>query len=135
MKNILTGRADLARAFVSGGEELQEALAHLLGFEAVVEPRRVDLTVPRHRRPRARPGIRVHESLAFDLAGATAVDGIPVTGVGRTILDCAPGETKPIRLLDDALRRRIVTWPELWDCLLAHDVTGRDVARSRRMAK
>ena len=47
----------------------------------------------------------MHESLAFDLAEPTTVDGIPVTGVARTILDCAPAEEKPIRLLDDALRR------------------------------
>src|SRR5438270_2491111 len=72
--------------------------AHLLGFERVVEPRSVDITVPRHRRPRSRAGVRVHESLAFDLAEPTVADGIPVTGVARTILDCAPSEQKPIRL-------------------------------------
>ena len=101
--------------------------AHLFGFERVAEPRSVDLTVPRHRAPRPRPGIRVYESLAFDLAAPTVVDGIPVTGVARTILDCAPGEVKPVRLLDDALRRRIVTWDELWTCFLTHNVRGRNV--------
>jgi hypothetical protein len=107
--------------------------AHLLGFERVFEPRTVEITVPRHRRPRGRAGIRVHESLAFDLAAPTSVDGIPVTGVARTILDCAPAERTPIRLLDDALRRKIVTWDELWSCYLTHNVVGREVGPFRQI--
>lgn len=107
--------------------------AFLHGFERVLEPTRVEITVPRHRRPRARSGIRVHESLAFDLAQPTKRDAIPVTGVARTILDCAPRFEKPIRLLDDALRRRIVTWDELWECYLAHNVVGRNVKPFRQI--
>jgi hypothetical protein len=107
--------------------------AHLLGFERVFEPPAVEITVPRHRRPRARAGIRVHESLAFVLAAPTVSDGIPVTGVARTILDCAPAELKPIRLLDDALRRGVVTWDDLWRCYLTHNVTGREVGPFRRI--
>jgi len=33
MKDVLVGRVDLVRALTSGGTELQEAVAHLLGFE------------------------------------------------------------------------------------------------------
>jgi hypothetical protein len=101
--------------------------AFLHGFERVLEPVTVEVTVPRHRRPRHRLGIRVHESLAFDLAEPVVRNGIPVTGVARTVLDCGPSFEKPIGLLDDALRRRIVTWPELWRCYLAHNVTGRNI--------
>jgi hypothetical protein len=101
--------------------------AYLHGFERVTQPGSIDITVPRHRRPRARMGIRVHESLAFDQAGSMVRDGIPVTGVARTILDCAPMFDKPVRLLDDALRRRIVSWEELWRCYFAHKVQGRRV--------
>jgi hypothetical protein len=108
--------------------------AYLHGFERVPEPTAtVEITVPRHRRPQARPGLRVHESLAFDLAEPARRDGIPVTGVARTILDCAPAFNKPIRLLDDALRQRIVTWDELWRCYLGHNVTGRNVGPFRRI--
>ena len=107
--------------------------AHLLQFERVLEPPSVDISVPRHRRPRARAGIRVHESSAFDLAQPAVVDGIPVTGVARTILDCAPGEMKPIRLLDDAIRRRIVTWDELWHCYLTHTACGRKIGPYREI--
>jgi hypothetical protein len=99
--------------------------AYLHAFERIQAPGFVDLTVPRHRRPRRRPGIRVHESTAFDLAGEVQREDIPVTGVARTILDCAAIVDQPIRLLDDALRRRIVTWDELWECHLAHNVRGR----------
>jgi hypothetical protein len=101
--------------------------AYLHGFEKVLEPLAVEITVPRHRRPRRRTGIRVHESLAFDLAEPAVRHGIPVTGVARTILDCAPMFEKPVRLLDDALRQRLVTWDELWRCYLSHNVGGRNV--------
>lgn len=115
-----------ARALVS-----HRSAAYLHGFELIDEPVSVEITVPRHRRPRARMGVRVHESLAFDLAQPAARYGIPVTGVARTILDIAPMFDKPVRLLDDALRQRIVTWDELWDCYLAHNVTGRNVTPFR----
>lgn len=101
--------------------------AYLHGFENVLEPMSVEITVPRHRRPRSRTGLRVHESSAYDLADPTLRRGIPVTGVARTILDCAPQFQKPVRLLDDALRRSTVSWEELWDCYLAHNVRGRNV--------
>ncbi len=107
--------------------------AYLHEFERVLEPMRVEITVPRHRRPRSRTGIKVHESLAFDLAEPTTRNGIPVTGVARTILDCAPLFEKPIRLLDDALRRQIVTWDELWACYLSHNVVGRNVRPFRQI--
>jgi hypothetical protein len=107
--------------------------AHLLGFERVGEPVTIEITVPRHRRPRRQPGIRVHESSAFALAEPTVRNGIPVTGVARTLLDCAPMFDKPIRLLDDALRRKIVTWDELWRCYLGHNVVGRNVGPYKRI--
>jgi hypothetical protein len=107
--------------------------AFLHGFERVLEPLTVEITVPRHRRPRHRLGIRVHESLAFDLAEPTRRHGVPVTGAARTILDCAPVFATPVRLLDDALRQRMVTWDELWGCYLAHNVFGRNVRPFRQI--
>ncbi len=108
--------------------------AYLHGFERIQVPGFVDITVPRHRRPRPRGGITVHESSAFEYAGAVVRNRIPVTGVARTILDCATLIDEPIRLLDDALRRRIVTWGELWGCHLSHNVMGRHgIATYRRI--
>lgn len=101
--------------------------AFLHRIEPVLEPLSIEITVPRHERPRRRTGVRVHESLAFDLAEPTVRQGIPVTGVARTILDCAPSFERPVRLLDDALRQRLATWDQLWGCYLAHNVVGRNI--------
>jgi hypothetical protein len=100
------------------------AYLHGIGQTGVI-PGFVDLTVPRHRRPRSRPGLDVHESTAFDLAEPTIRNLIPVTGVARTILDCCAVVDDPIRLLDDAVRLQLTTWDDLWACYLAHKAQGR----------
>jgi very-short-patch-repair endonuclease len=125
MAAVLSCRAPV---FVS-----HRSAAFLHGIEPVLEPLTVEITVPRHRRPRGRAGVRVHESRAFDLAEPMVRQGIPVTGVARTVLDCAPMFERPIRLLDDALRQRIVTWDELWRCYLGHNVAGRNVRPFREI--
>jgi hypothetical protein len=90
----------------------------------------IDVTVPRHRRPRSRPGVQFHESRLFDVAAASAEirDGLAVTGVARTILDsCAvvPGLPDRLDLFDEARRLKVVDWDELWDCLIVHTGRGR----------
>jgi hypothetical protein len=90
----------------------------------------IDVTVPRHRRPKSRPGVQFHESRLFDVAEETSAirDGLAVTGVGRTILDsCAVVRSLPDRLdlFDEARRLKLVDWDELWDCLLVHTGRGR----------
>jgi hypothetical protein len=126
MAAVLSARAP---ALVS-----HRSAAYLHGFERMAQPGRVDITVPRHRRPRTRTGVTVHESRAFELAGATVLHRIPATGVARTILDCSPIVPAPIRLLDEALRRRMVTWDDLWGCYLDHNVAGRrEVVPFRRI--
>lgn len=94
------------------------------------QPGIIDVTVPRHRRPRSRPGIQFHESRQFEIAAATADvrDGLPVTGVARTILDsCSvvPGLAGRLDLFDEARRLKLVGWDELWDCLITHTGRGR----------
>ena len=60
-----------------------------------------------------------------------------MTGPARTLLDlCAVVDDDVVALgaLDEMLRRRLVTWPELWECLVLHARRGRDgVARFRRI--
>jgi hypothetical protein len=90
----------------------------------------IDITVPRHRRPRSRPGVQFHESRLFDVAERTADvrDLLPVTGVARTILDsCAVVPSFPDRLglLDEAQRLKLADWDQLWDCLVVHTGRGR----------
>ena len=97
----------------------------------------IDVTVPRHRRPRSRPGIQFHESRLFDVAAETAAvrDRLPVTGVARTILDsCAgiPALPERLDLFDEARRLKLVDWDQLWDCLLVHTGRGRRGLRRYR---
>jgi hypothetical protein len=97
----------------------------------------IDITVPRHRRPRARVGVQFHESRLFDVAQATAEvrDGLAVTGVARTILDsCSelPGLPERLDLFDEARRLKLVDWEELWECLVVHTGRGRSGLRRYR---
>lgn len=97
----------------------------------------IDVTVPRHRRPRSRPGVQFHESRQFDLAeaGAAVRDGLAVTGVARTVLDsCGEIASLPERLdvFDEARRLKLVDWDDLWDCLLVHTGRGRRGLRRYR---
>src|SRR3954454_19772237 len=59
MKDVLAGRVDLVRALTSGGTELQEAVAHLLGFEREEEkpppPQEIDTEPKRPPEPQAEP--------------------------------------------------------------------------------
>lgn len=67
-------------------------------------PVRHEVSVPRGCRPR-QLGLVVHESTDLDLAIPGSVRGLPVTGVGRTILDCAGDPGIDVQLLIDAARR------------------------------
>lgn len=94
------------------------------------QPGIIDLTVPRHRRPRSRPGVQFHESRQFDVAAATSDmrGGLPVTGVARTVLDsCSvvPRLADRLDLFDEARRLNLVDWDDLWDCLVVHAGRGR----------
>lgn len=111
--------------------------AHLWGLEGFGPPGTIDVTVDWHTKARSKPGLRVHESKAFHLRDATTRNGIPCTGVARTILDtCVVVEDDfvALRALDCALRRHITSWDELWRCLVLHAARGRNgIARFRRI--
>lgn len=88
-------------------------------------PVRHHATVPRGRRRRC-TDLVVHESSDLHLASAGTVDGLPVTGVGRTILDCAADEATDVQLLVDEARRRLgISRTLLPATLLAHARPGR----------
>jgi hypothetical protein len=106
------------------------------GVEGFAPPGRIDITTPRHHRKRIL-GTTVHETLDPHLLDRRMRRGIPVTGPARTLLDlCAvvDDDLTALGALDDMLRRRLVTWPELWECLVLHARRGRNgVARFRRI--
>jgi hypothetical protein len=123
------GRA-LAAVLAAGPDALasHRSAAHLWGLEGFGPPGRIEVTVPRHSRPRSRPGVTVHESSAFQLAAPTRRWGVPVTGPARTVLDLAAapgGELTVLRALDEVRRQSLATWPEIWEALVRHTARGR----------
>jgi very-short-patch-repair endonuclease len=92
-------------------------------------PDRHHVTVPRGRRPRAGTFV-VHESSDLPLAIPGTVHGLPVTGVGRTILDCAGDPSIDVQLLIDAARRvRKISRTLLPSTVVAHACSGRSGIR------
>jgi Protein of unknown function (DUF559) len=130
-------RAMAACLTVDGGLASDLTAAHLWGFETFGPLGVIDVTVPRHARPRAHSGVRYHESLAFELRGEKRRFGIPVTGVARTVLDvCASvdDDYRALGALDEARLRSLATWKEFWECLILHARRGRKgIARYRRI--
>lgn len=110
---------------------------YLYGVDGFGPTGRIDVTTPRHQRRRKIVGAQVHETLDVELMATQLRWGIPVTGPARTVLDvCAGVDDDLIALgaLDEMLRRRLVTWEELWECLVLHARRGRNgVARFRRI--
>lgn len=66
-------------------------------------PTHHEISVPRGRRPRT-PSLVVHESTDLDVVVPGTIRGLPVTDVGRTVLDCG-GLGMDLDLLIDAARR------------------------------
>ena len=84
-----------------------------------------ELSVPRHCRPRA-VAATVHRSRDLELAIPGLVRGLPVTGVGRTILDCAGDHGIDLELLVDAARREHgISRSLLPATVVAHSRSGR----------
>ncbi|HEX6422052.1 MAG TPA: type IV toxin-antitoxin system AbiEi family antitoxin domain-containing protein [Acidimicrobiales bacterium] len=132
------GRA-LAAVLAAGPDAVasHRSAAHLWGLAGFPPPGRIEVTVPRHRRPRSRGGVVVHESRAFDLVGRTRRWGVPVTSAPRVIVDLAASaddDVTVLRALDEVRRLHLATWTELWECLLLHAAHGRPgVQRCRRI--
>lgn len=108
-----------------GAAVSHRAAAALVGLDGF--PRGViELTVTRqlrHRMPAA-----IHRVTHLDPASVTAVAGIPVTRVERTLFDLASVST-PARLeraLEDALRRRLTTHLDLAETLAERARSGRN---------
>ena len=110
--------------------------AHLYGLDGFRRPGLIEITMPRHRRHKI-VGARIHETLDTHLLGGRKRRGVPITGPARTLLDVCSvvdDDLAALRALDEMLRHRLVTWGELWECLVLHARRGRNgVARFRRI--
>lgn len=86
-----------------------------------------EITIPEGK-SRRRGDLLVHESRQWGKRDEQQHRGLAITGVERTILDCAAkvsvGTTE--RLAEAAIRKQLVTWLSLADCLSSHSARGRD---------
>jgi very-short-patch-repair endonuclease len=94
----------LAKVLAAGDGALLSHRSAAWLWDLLPAPTRHEVSVPRRRCPRG-ADLTVHRSSDLHLAIAGSVRGLPVTGVGRTILDCATDPTIDIELLVDAARR------------------------------
>lgn len=104
------------------------ALWGLRGFERT----HLEISVPRTRNPRSRGELIVHRSGDLALVMPSVVlEGIPVTPVGRTLLDlCAVvGRATAQRAMDDAQRRGLIDWHGLLETAKTHARRGRNGMR------
>lgn len=86
---------------------------------------RIEVSIPSTRRHRA-DGVEVHRSSDLDLAGRVHIEGIPVTGAARTLLDLAAVSPASLRRATwAALRQRIVAWDVLLRTCIRHGRQGR----------
>ena len=96
---------------------------------------RIEVVVAGDRSPTVR-GAKLHRSAQMDLARPTVRRAIPVTGVGRTVLDVAAVVSR--RQLDDTIDSvlrdgRIRLW-DLYDVLVSHARRGRNGCAALRAA-
>lgn len=85
----------------------------------------VEVSVPRRRRHRGGPTQR-HRSGDLHLAGPTTIDGIPVTGLARTLLDLGAVEPELVRSsVREAMRAHGLVWDDLIRALALHGRRGR----------
>lgn len=115
----------LAACLSTGGLASHRSAAVLWDLASIVGSM-VEVTVPWGTVNR-RAGVVLHRSTQLDMAGTVTIDGIPVTGLARTLIDLAT--VVPSLLLesavDDALRLRRITWPGLHQAVLQHAGPGR----------
>lgn len=89
----------------------------------------------RHSRPRRRPGVTVHESLAYDLAAPRVRWGVPTVGPAGVLLDLAGigcDELVLLRALDETRRLRLASWPTLWGTFVLRAKAPNTGASERR---
>ncbi|HEY8057129.1 MAG TPA: hypothetical protein VID94_00190 [Acidimicrobiales bacterium] len=112
---------------VSGGVASHRSAAVLWGLDGFRQGR-PEITVPRHRRIQ-HEDLRVHESSQFDARlGRTQRHGIDVTGIDRTLLDIASlvDIHRLLLAVDESRRRKLTSWPSLFETLVRHSAPGRN---------
>jgi hypothetical protein len=88
---------------------------------------RMEVVVP-HGRGRPISGVNLHQSTQMDLARPVECDGIPTTGLGRTLLDvsAAVSRRRLDQAIDSVLRDGRMRTSDLYRVLVSHARRGRD---------
>jgi len=97
----------------------------------------IDITVPRHRRPRARAecnSTRAGCSTSPPRRRKCVTGSPSPASPGRSSTHAPLSEASPTgsTLFDEARRLKLVDWDELWDCLVVHTGRGRQGLRRYR---
>lgn len=131
----LTPRAELlACCMAYGALASHRSAAALHGIDGYrIAPVEVVVAAGRVKRI---PGARLHHSSQMDLARPMVRDGIPVTGLARTVLDVAGvvGRDRLDRTIDSLLLERRLRSSDLWEALLSHARPGRNGTAALRAA-
>ena len=89
---------------------------------------RIEVVVDQTRRPKPRPGVTIHRSTQMTLADPCEVDGVPVTGLARTVLDVASnvGRKRLEWTVDAVVRDGRLDWSDLYAIWARSSAKGRD---------
>ena len=120
----------LAACMAHDGMASHRSAAALHGIEGF-KLGRIEVTVPRGKRP-SMSGVVLHQSTQMNLAKPMPRNGVPCTGVARTVIDLASiVTTKRLdRVIDAVLRDGLLRPSDLYGVLATHARRGRNgVAR------
>lgn len=116
----------LAACLTSGGVASHRCAAALWSIDGWHTPP-IEITVPRGSKGRRLPH-RVHQSTQWDRIDLITRNGVPCTGIERTLLDLSAKVSlhRTELAVESALRQQLTTWPALRRCLIRHSRRGRD---------
>ena len=116
----------LAACIAHGGLASHRAAAALHGIDGFRLVRAEIVVAP--GRGRSAAGVRLHRSTQMDLARLDVRDGIPCTGLARTLLDLAAvvDRRRLESALDCVLRNRRLTHLDLYEVVVSHSRQGRN---------
>ena len=116
----------MAAVLSSNGIGAHLSSAHVWRLELGFRPP-IEVAVPADR-PRRVAGAAVYRTSQWSAIARTVRQGVPVTGIERTVLDCAhrltPGRLET--MAESAIRRRLTSWWALRDVVVAQGRRGRN---------
>lgn len=115
----------LACCLATGGVASHRSAAALWALDGC-RPGPLEVTIPATVRI-DRPAVRIHRTTQWGEIAMRTKEGIPATGVERTVLDLgsvvSPGRLR--QAVDDARRRQLTDWPRLVQALTSQGRRGR----------